>query len=191
MLTDESYTLALGRLVEDRIVDVRIGLARLVGGLCRQTTTSPLLPPPTSASSAPAPTHVRRLAERLQKDESREVRSFVPEWSFAPLHPDSTTDSDSKAGLAPPVTPAPSTSDSKTPAATPDAKAQARPALMKKTSSLSGDGFVFATFSKPPPAPPFPVPVQESEEGGVEDKVDVDRLSATATVPTAVAVRDR
>lgn len=186
-------------------MDVRIGLARLVGGLCRQTT-SPLLPPQTpvpqhSISAAkspiipaeaqpPAPMHVRRLAERLQKDESREVRSFVPEWSFAPFPSDSTTDSESKAGLAPPVTPAPSTSDSKTPAATSDAKAQARPALMKKTSSLSGDGFVFATFSKPPPAPPFPVPVQEFEEGGVEDKTNVD-LPATATVPIAIAVRDR
>lgn len=180
-------------------MDVRIGLARVVGGLCRQTSSvslplqTSLLPPQTPVpqhskspiipaeaqppAPAPTPLHVRRLAERLQKDESREVRSFVPEWSFAPLDSDSTTDSkagsasasESKAGLVPPVTPAPSTSDAKTPAATPDAKAHARPALMKKTSSLSGDGFVFATFSKPPPVPP--IPLQESDEGETDTTV--------------------
>lgn len=37
---------------------------------------------------------------------------------------------------------------------------------MKKGSSLSGDGFVFATFSRPPPAPPVPALLQE--EGRAE-----------------------
>lgn len=116
---------------------MRIGLARLVGGLCRQTSLSP----------SPPPQHIQEIARRLQGDSSREVRSFVPEWSFAP------------SGQAAPA-PAPSPAPQPT-----------RPSLTKKGSSLGGDGFVFATFSRPPP--PAPAPVQE--EGRVEVGTNVDR----------------
>lgn len=118
---------------------MRIGLARLVGGLCRQASPSP----------SPPPQHIQEIARRLQGDSSREVRSFVPEWLFAP------------SGQA---APAPVTAPSTAPPST-------RPSLTKKGSSLGGDGFVFATFSRPPPTPPVPV----QEEGRVEVGTNVDR----------------
>lgn len=112
VLSDKSYTQALLALSEDRIVDVRIALARLVGVLCQ-------------LSASPPPLYVLDLTRRLQNDESREVRSFVPERLLSAF---STTTTTTAAAKEPP-----------------------KPFIERKKTTGTGQGFVFATFSRPPP----------------------------------------
>lgn len=139
VLSDKSYTQALLALSEDRIVDVRIALARLVGVLCQ-------------LSASPPPLHVLDLTRRLQNDESREVRSFVPERLLFAFSTNSTTTTTTAAAKEPP-----------------------KPFIERKKTTGTGQGFVFATFSRPPP-------VSMSVVGEGEGEV---------AVSVAVAAQDR
>ncbi|KAH7889291.1 armadillo-type protein [Phlebopus sp. FC_14] len=66
-VSDEVNWKALRQLADDRIIGVRIGVARLAGSLLGKS----------ARSSTPIPRQVVELVEHLQEDSSREVRSYV------------------------------------------------------------------------------------------------------------------
>ncbi|THH20366.1 hypothetical protein EW146_g957, partial [Bondarzewia mesenterica] len=68
ILSDDRYWECFTALAGDAIVDVRIGVARLVGILCGRF----------SRGSASMPPRLEALVGRLRGDASREVRSYVP-----------------------------------------------------------------------------------------------------------------